>query len=470
MFAQLVLILFVPISLIVLWKWRPSLSVTGVLLGAALFLPEKAGFDLPGMPAFNKQTAPIFCILLASILFLRRGFLRLRLKSLPTVITLIFVIASLGTTLTNGDGVIIYDFQTGGDAVLPPLRFWDMASMMTYDLLLLLLPFAFGTMFFRTARDVKDLFRVTLIFALIYLPLIILEVALSPQFHAWVYGYHPKPFYMTYRFGGYKPSVFMATGLTVGLYVSSAALISLGLGRLRTTIRGIPTSILSLPLGVTLFFIKSLAAICYFLTIMPIVLFLSPRAHFRTAIILATLIIAYPALRITGLFPTQQLVALAASVEMRAQSIQFRFNNEDILIDRAVERSAFGWGGFGRSQVYYGGRDASVTDGFWIIRFGERGVIGFLATFALLLLPVFAMARRLRDCPGKKEQILAGVLALVLAVYSLDLLPNGLFMPFPFLLSGALLGFSQGLALQRTTVRQPLVSGVPKYRRYTPPS
>ena len=41
-------------------------------------------------------------------------------------------------------------------------------------------------------------------------------------------------------------------------------------------------------------------------------------------------------------------------------------------------------------------RDISVTDGHWIITLGQAGLLGFIAEFGLLTLPIFrrAFARR----------------------------------------------------------------------------
>src|SRR5207237_6116425 len=55
----------------------------------------------------------------------------------------------------------------------------------------------------------------------------------------------------------------------------------------------------------------------------------------------------------------------------RADSVQDRLENDDLMIQRAVERPVFGWGGWGRSRVYVKpeGEDSSGKNGLWIIAF-----------------------------------------------------------------------------------------------------
>jgi hypothetical protein len=126
----------------------------------------------------------------------------------------------------------------------------------------------------------------------------------------------------------------------------------------------------------------------------------------------------------------------------RAASMAFRFTNEDRLLTKSRERLAFGWGSYGRNSIYepdYGREDATF-DGHWIIVLSMRGAVGAAAVFLMLLLPVFIALRRLRKVPGKKEQMLIAGLAVMVSVSAFDLVPNGLFLNYPFFLSGALLG------------------------------
>ena len=77
----------------------------------------------------------------------------------------------------------------------------------------------------------------------------------------------------------------------------------------------------------------------------------------------------YCGVRTVGLWDGHSAVALTKSIvgEDRAGSLEFRLDNEDMLIARAMQRPLFGWGGWGRARVHdEDGKDISVTDGLWI--------------------------------------------------------------------------------------------------------
>jgi hypothetical protein len=64
-----------------------------------------------------------------------------------------------------------------------------------------------------------------------------------------------------------------------------------------------------------------------------------------------------------------------------AQSLEFRFACEKLLIVKAIERPVFGWGGWSRSDVYFdeGEADANQkvpTDGLWIVALGTKAFVG----------------------------------------------------------------------------------------------
>src|SRR5205823_4753004 len=117
-----------------------------------------------------------------------------------------------------------------------------------------------------------------------------------------------------------------------------------------------------------------------------VVLLASRRAGRPAALALLLLVPpAYMALRLTGVWSGEGVVEWVGSRvdEERAQSLEFRLRNEDLLIDRALEQPAFGWGGWGRSRVVDDtGRDLTVTDGLWVIALGDRGFFGLAAVWA----------------------------------------------------------------------------------------
>jgi hypothetical protein len=128
--------------------------------------------------------------------------------------------------------------------------------------------------------------------------------------------------------------------------------------------------------------------------------------------------------------------------DTRAQSLAFRFGNEDRLLDRAMEKPWFGWGGYNRNRVFdeISGRDISVTDGYWIIKFGIGGVLSWAGSFALLLTPIFLAALRLRLFATASQRALIAGTVWIVVINAVDLLPNTSPNALMFLTSGALAG------------------------------
>jgi hypothetical protein len=320
------------------------------------------------------------------------------------------------------------------------------------------LPFHLGRALIRTPEDATVAFKVIGGAMLVQVLPILLELRLSPQMHNWIYGYHASNFAGAMRGTGFKPTMLMTSGLALAMFMLTAMFAVALLRRARQTVGGIAAGLL-LPIFWGLLLVsRNVGANIYALASMPLVLGRRSFAAGRLAVMLCVLVISFPILRTMQSFPTHQLVDIAAKYSpARAQSLEFRFENEDILLQRANERLWFGWGGFGRNRVYdERGKDISITDGEWIIRLGIRGIVGFAGTFGLLLWPVFAARRRLRRIPDVESARMLDALALLCAINAIDLLPNGLFNILPLFMAGALSGLTEGL--QRIPARN--ASGV----------
>ena len=100
----------------------------------------------------------------------------------------------------------------------------------------------------------------------------------------------------------------------------------------------------------------------------------------------------YYAVRIPNYWTGEDFANLVRTYlgEERAHSFEYRLENENLLAEKAMERPAWGWGGWGRNRVFNAsGRDVSVTDGMWIIYLGVYGLVGLVAWTAVLLLPSY---------------------------------------------------------------------------------
>jgi hypothetical protein len=278
---------------------------------------------------------------------------------------------------------------------------------------------------------------------LLYSLPMLLEVRLSPQVNTWVYGFFQHSFAQMMREGGFRPILFLYHGLWVAFLVTTAVFATCIL--LRTNTEGGGTLRLALA-GLWLFFVlilcKSLGPLVYTLAIAPVILLMPARAQVRLAVLVCALVFLYPVLRGAELVPTEALTRLAADINPdRAQSLDYRFFNEKILLGHAQERGLFGWGSWGRNHLYdlRSGDALTVADGRWIVTLGTWGWAGFVAEFGLLMLPVFLIWWR---GAGQTPRLTAGLL-LILAVNLVDMLPNATITPLTWLFAGALLGWAE---------------------------
>ncbi|MEO1905023.1 MAG: hypothetical protein ABGX39_05975, partial [Methylococcales bacterium] len=124
-------------------------------------------------------------------------------------------------------------------------------------------------------------------------------------------------------------------------------------------------------------------------------------------------------------------------------------------LSHARERLLFGWGGWGRNRAYseVTGRDITVTDGRWIITFGQFGLFGFMAEFGLLAITVFRANKAVRLVKRKSEQTILAAHALLVGIVMIDQLPNSSLAPWLWLLTGILLGRSETI-IAKNKVKQ----------------
>ena len=268
------------------------------------------------------------------------------------------------------------------------------------------------------------------------------EVRMSPQLHTWIYGFFPHDFGQHMRQGGFRPVVFLGHGLMLGTFYCLAALSALLLWREALRSGNVATGWIYafvVLIGV-LVLSKNLGALIITISFVSVIVFGGRRLMVYTAVLVASLLILYPALRASGLIPTSTIVSIAAAInEDRAGSLEFRLINEDALMARANEKPSFGWGNWGRNQIYNPdtGGLMSVTDGLWIILIGIYGWFGYVAHFALLTIAVWFSAFR-KSALGKT--LVTPGLMMLLSASLIDLIPNGWLLAHVWLVAGSLTG------------------------------
>jgi hypothetical protein len=442
--AFLALFAWVPVTIVLYWRLRPQLATMVSMFGGIMFLPEQTSIDPPLLPPFDKLSVTAMWAFLCC---LWKAPELIRAAKPFRGIDLLFVlviIGNIGTSVTNPDPLVT------GQIVRPELSLYDAFALGVKDVLSLYLPFLLARAMLKTPRDLAELFRVLGWAGLTYGLLAIVEKVMSPQLHRWIYGFHQMDFSMTMRFGGYRPMIFMLTGLATAMFVLITAMAAIA----RVRAGGIPGSQrlqylgLSAFLSVMLFVCVSTGAIIYGVFVLPIVaLVKKPRLWLATG--LALMVLLFPLLRGLDLFPTDQLVEWAEKIsEERALSLWFRFDQEDQLLERARERLWFGWGTYNRNRLFdpETGEDLSITDGDWMIQLGCRGLVGFIGLYGLLAVSVVVAQRRIKHVKLQRDRILLGALGLMSALLTVELLPNGLFHSLPFFFAGATFGLTTGIA------------------------
>jgi hypothetical protein len=168
-------------------------------------------------------------------------------------------------------------------------------------------------------------------------------------------------------------------------------------------------------------------------------------------VFLAVVVISYPLTRMFEVFPVQELLGAAEALgPERVQSLQFRFDNEDLLLAKGSERLWFGWGGFNRERVYDpdSAKDLVIQDGQWIVVFGTQGLIGFCCYFALMVLPVVRAPKQMRRIKRKDDQVMLSAFGYLVVMCAANMLPN---MHLPYLQFILAMGFG---TLMREVARE----------------
>lgn len=439
MSRELFLLAFVPFGL-ALFRLLPVPAATATaLISSAIFLPELTEIDPPLVPPINKHSIGALVALLGCLWVAPARIGPKRFGAGSDWLIVALVASAWVTVATNGEAA----FTTAKR--LDPLGLRDGISMGVRDLLLIGIPYYLGRCLIRTPRELNSLFTVLVVLGLAYGVLILYESRMSPQLHRMLYGLHPNNFSKVFRLGGYRPMVFMESGLAVAIFMWTCAMAGFGLMRARLPVAAIPGPAVSAVLAFLLAICRSLGALLYGFVSLP-ALALTPRRAVPVVIaVLVFGILAYPTLRFLDLISTDAVRSVAARIdEDRADSLAFRFLNEDQIVERTKQKVLFGWGGFLRSRVQVDTlEEVRAADGFWVIMLGQRGLVGLGLTLALLVWPQIRVARRLPYVRDRRSHALLTALALIVGVRSFDMLPNGLYGVLPFFLAGALFGVTE---------------------------
>jgi len=423
--ASGMLIIWFPIIVLVFTAFPPRKAIPPLFVTAWLLLPN-GGFSLPGIPDYTKMTATVFGVVFCSIFFDsgRLFSLRFRWYDLPIVIWGFEVFV---TAVVNGLGP-----YEGLAATIDFLFWWGF-------------PYIIGRLYLNDPESLKDYSRAIIVGGLCYIPLCLLELRISPMLHLFIYGFYANPTTFLLRYNGYRPAVFLATGLELGMWMTNASLMAFALWSSGTikNIRGISMGRVTLALVAMSILCKSTGALV--LLMVGIGVLWITRRFGKTWLIWSLIAIppTYCFTRALNLWQGQELLDLTTSTvgSDRAQSLEFRFQMERLLADHAMERPIFGWGRMGRNLIFgSGGRPITVPDGFWVIQLGVYGVLGLSCLLAMFLLPMILTLRRYPISTWRNPTAGSVIgLSMIILLSMIDFLSNSMMTPlFPLAIGGLL--------------------------------
>ncbi|MFI4870187.1 MAG: hypothetical protein ACIARQ_00105 [Phycisphaerales bacterium JB061] len=473
---------FVGVPALFLFLPKRTAAFSGLVIGW-LFLPW--GHFQVGPLDITRNVAVSLNVIGCIFFFDPTRFLRLRPSwfDLPIVV---WCISPFFTSMSNDLGA--YD---GAANIQSQLYVWG-------------LPYLIGRLYVTDYAALRHMAMIFIFAALLYVPFILWEIRFSPRLHQSIYGFRTYDHggTATRRLGGWRPLVFQRHGLMMGVLMASCTLLACWFwftktirvfplmppgmrgrrmiqdtGGRRRVVDAVGPTVVFWPIVIGLLGVFVLCRALNGLLVFAIAcgaLGALRVLKIRIPMVLFALIpFVFVGVRMTQQYTNisfdQTLVDLVAKIdEDRAGSVQFRFENEHMLLEKAMERPLLGWGGWGRNRVYDdAGNDLTVTDGFWIITLGQNGIIGLTASFLVLLLPVFMLLKRFNaERLISPEYAAATGLAAVLCMYAMDCLPNSMLNPMYVMAAGGITGLvvtekAAGRVGARSRHRQRVALGQP---------
>jgi hypothetical protein len=451
-FAYVMLMIW-PLASLVMFRRMPlERALIWSILGGYLVLPPIAAFDLPLVPAMDKYSIPTISAFLIIFLVLRRRISLWPATLGPRILVAGFVLGVVPTVITNGEPIIFQVLENSAPIVflidqLPGLGLRDLFSVLVKQIIVLL-PFFLARQFLSSDRGLRELLLALVVAGVIYSIPALIEIRLSPQINTWIYGFFQQSFLQAIRNGGYRPVVFLPHGLWLAFFFMTSVLAAAAMSRSLRGPERLRYLLLTLYLAAILLLSNSLASLAYGMVLTPVVLLASARMQIRLAILFAVIAVIYPILRNTGMVPLDAILAQAETFSPeRAQSLDFRFNNEEQLLARAQEKPWFGWGGWGRNLVRHSetGEILTIPDGAWIIVFGTFGWLGYIAQMGLLAAPLLMLGRQMRKMRSRDLSPHVAAIATILAITMIDMLLNDTLIPVTWMFAGAVLGYVERL-------------------------
>jgi len=367
----------------------------------------------------------------------------------------------------------------------------DVFAQFREQVLLWGVPYLIGRIYFTDLEAFRELIIACVLGCVVYIPFCLAEIPLGPKrgWHFLIYQFMQHDPQQAERGSLFRPVCFMEHGLATALWMHCGALLAFALWS--------TGSWTSLPLGKNQppvkvgFLFLALAALAVLsgskgaLVLVVIgggVFILTRWGKFRLAV--AVLVLLGP-LYITGRLltarePTGWLLVNFHSDEGeeaeeraankpflgytrtstrqvlgdigkifgsdRTQSFEYRVQNEDKLMEKALVRPWFGWGGWDRASIRDNPEDVpdndearkrTVPDGMWILTLGDRGFVGLISLYLAMLLPTVRFLWCHPPWVWSKPMVVpVAAAAIVLVLVMIDMVSNAQINPLYTLMAG----------------------------------
>lgn len=419
-------------TIFLFYRLPPHRAVLVSVIAGWLFLPV-AGYNFPGIPEFDKNAAISIGLILGGRLSGQRKSANFKwsLYDLPMIMWLVSPVAS---SLSNGLGL-----YNGLSGVYSSIMVWG-------------IPYLAGRAYFCDNDTLRDLCLGIVIGGMVYAVLCLWEIRMSPRLSINIYGFFPHEWRQHRRYGGWRPIVFMQHGLMVAVWMAACTTMALWLWRSRLVkqIRGIPMGLVVTGLFITTLLCK--AASGWIAVVLGCSAYFICRRFQSYLPILALLLIVplYIGVRTTGTISITDVENIANRVfdAERTDSLVVRLTQEDLFAAKAMDRPLFGWGRASRAwpvDPYTGRLMIAMWDSLWIIFFSLFGYFGLFTWAVGMLIGPWAILRRsdIRVAIQKNEpaSMMPVVLSLIVIIFMIDSLFNGMVNPVYILCTGTAVGF-----------------------------
>ena len=438
-FAHLVLLAFAPAAALLFRSIPHQYAVSITTIGGFLFLPILS-IPLSGLPDYTKELA-ISTALALGVVVSQKKIPRIAKLYWWDALYCAWILALPTSYLLNG-----YPTYNCASSLFIRVVEWG-------------IPFWIGRSCFQSRESVRTYLQVIVIGGLVYVPLALWEVRMSPQLHTDIYGAFQHSFLQMVRGDSFRPIVFTSHALVTALWFATALTAAAGLRRMRgNTPKWMRNAWWIAPvLGISLLLCRSAGALVLGALAYAALAFRLGRLALAMAIAAS---ITYVVSRIFFDATTAAFVAdlLQFLPPERAQSFQYRIDMETQLLERAWGQPLIGWCNEGFKSISTTSWDGFevqakiVSDSLWIIVFGTSGFLGLIPLYGTLLA---SSTRGLlqKMTRGVSE---AQVLSTIAAIIMINSVPNGHVGPVAIMTVAAALGVRANTVPKHlTTSRSP---------------